>query len=35
VFNSKVLYLMLSACSCLALLLLAFGTVAAAIWLGP
>ena len=35
VFSSQVLYLKLSALSCLALLLLAFGTVAAAIWLGP
>lgn len=34
-FSSKALYFILSAFSCLALLLLAFGTVAAAIWLGP
>jgi|GEM_PF-6556942 len=35
VFSTNVLYRILSACSCLAFLLLAFGTVAAAIWLGP
>ena len=35
VFSAKVLYLKLTAFSCLAILLLAFGTVAAAIWLGP
>jgi hypothetical protein len=35
VFRPKVLYFMLSAYSCLALLLLTFGTVAAALWLGP
>jgi len=34
-FSSKVLYFILAAFSCLALLLLAFGTVGAAIWLGP
>jgi hypothetical protein len=34
VFSSKVLYFKLAALSCLAVLLLAFGTVAAAIWLG-
>ena len=33
-FGSRVLYFILSAFSCLALLLLAFGTVGAAIWLG-
>jgi len=33
--NSIVLHFRLLACSCLAFLLLAFGTVAAAIWLGP
>ncbi len=35
VFSSNFLYPRLSALSCLAFLLLAFGTVAAAIWLGP
>ena len=35
VVRSQVLYFVLSALSCLAFLLLAFGTVAAAIWLGP
>lgn len=34
-FSSKVLYFILSALACLALLLLAFGTAGAAIWLGP
>ena len=34
-FNSNALFFILSGFSCLALLLLAFGTVAAAIWLGP
>ena len=33
--SSKALYFILSAFSCLAFLLLAFGTVAAAIWFGP
>src|SRR5262245_5106817 len=34
-FRSHVLYFQLTALSCLAILLLTFGTVAAAIWLGP